>query len=130
MHLARGKQPVGMSFHAEISLMQGIEVPYQTSEQQGRGVMNVPPAATWILLAGEKIHELCKSDHDRKDGAPGSVPANEWLWGKGRGFSVGRWELWQKRFGEIAGTQGLRDDVRDLAARANSEMERIESQIL
>ena len=130
MYLVRGKQPVGMSFHAEISLMQGIEVRYQTPDQQRHGVMDVPPAATWILLAGEKIHELCKSDHDRKDGALGSVLANEWLWGKGGGYSVGRWELWKKRFGEIAGTQGLLYDVGDLAARADSEMERIESQTL
>lgn len=129
LYLARGKQPVGMLFHAEISLMQGIEVPYETPDQQRRAAMYVPSAATWILLAGEKMHELCKSDYDRKDGAKGPTPyGDEWLWGKGRGYSLGRWALWKKRFGEITMTQGLQDDVKDLAARAASKMGEIERQ--
>lgn len=127
MYLARGKQPVGMLVHAEISLMQGIEVHCQTSDQHRRAAMYVPPAATWILLAGERIYEFCKSDSNRKDGAPGLTPdGDEWLWGKGRGYSLGRWELWKKRFGEIA-TMQLPDGVKDLAARASSEMGQIES---
>lgn len=118
-----------MSFHAEISLMQGVEVPCQTPKQHRRAAMYVPPAATWILLAGEKIHELCKSDADRKDGAPGATPAgDDWLWGKGRGFSVGRWALWKKRFEEIATISGLSDDVRDIAARAARAMRKVEDQ--
>jgi len=90
MYLARGKKPIGMPFHAEVSLMQGVEVPCQTPEQHRRAAMYVPPAATWVLLAGESIHELCKSDYNRKDGAPGSTPeGDEWRWGKGRGYSLG-----------------------------------------
>lgn len=47
MYLARGKQLRGMLFHAEISLMQGIEVHCQTPDQQQRlPAMYVPPAAT------------------------------------------------------------------------------------
>lgn len=91
MYLARGKQPVGMLFHAGISLMQGIEVHCQTPDQQRRAATYVPPAATWILLAGERIYELCKSDSNRRGGAPGSTPdGDQWLWGKGRGYSLGR----------------------------------------
>ncbi len=127
MYLALGRQSIGMPFHAEVSLMQGIEVPCQTLEQQRRAVMYVPPAATWVLLAGERIYELCKIDHDRKDGGPGSTPnGSEWLWGKGRGYSLARWAFWKKRFSEIATTQELKDSVKDIAARAASEMERIE----
>jgi hypothetical protein len=129
MYLARGKQPIGMAFHAEVSFIQSVEVPCQTPEQQRRAGMYVPPAATWVLLAGQSIHELCKSDYHRKDGAPGSVwDGDEWLWGKGRGYSLGRWTFWKKRFGEIATTQGLKDDVKDIAARAASEMGIIEGQ--
>lgn len=130
MYFARGRQPsIGMSFHAEVSLMQGIEVPYQMPNQQRLAAMYIPPAATWILLAGERIYELCKSDHGRKDGAPGSTPnEEEWLWGKGRGFSLGRWALWKERFDEIARTQGLQNGVKELSARANSEMGKLESQ--
>ena len=93
--------------------------------------MDVPLAATWVLLAGHRIYELCKTDHDRKDGAPGSVHYdNEWLWGKGRGYSLDRWAFWKKRFNEISRTQGCDDKVKDIAAKAASEMEKVESHIL
>ncbi|MCJ1462811.1 hypothetical protein MMC07_001414 [Pseudocyphellaria aurata] len=130
MYLAKGKQPIGMYFHAEISLMLGIEVPYETLDQQRRAAMYVPLAATWILLAGKELYELCKNDYDRKDGAPGCTPyGEEWLRGKGRGYSLGRWALWKKRFGEIALTQGLPDDVKDISARVNSKIGEIDGQI-
>ena len=130
VYLALGRQPIGMPMHAEISLMQGIEVPYQTVEQQRRAVMYVPPAATWVLLASEKIFELCKTDHDRQDGAPGSTPeGDEWLWGNGRGYSLGRWTFWKKRFSEIAIITELKGDLMDIAARAASEMDKIEGKM-
>lgn len=129
IYLALGRQPIGMAFHAEVSLMQGIEVPCQSPEQRRRAAMYVSPAATWVLFAGEAIYQLCKSDHDRKDGAPGSTPDDdEWLWGKGRGYSVGRWAFWKKRFEEIARTEELKDSVRDIAARAASQMKEIGSE--
>ena len=125
MYLAHGRQSIGMPSQAEVSLMQGIEGTFQTLEQQRRAVMYVPPAATWILLAGESIYELCRMDHDRMDGGPGApLYGDEWLWGKGRGYSLGRWAFWKKRFSEIATTQGLKDDVKHIAARAASEMEK------
>ena len=127
MYLARGKQPIGMPFHAEISLIYALEVPCQTPEQHRRAATSVPRAATWILLAGDPIYKLCKDDYHRKDGAPGAMPDNdEWLWGKGRGYSLERWTWWKKRFGEIAMIPELEDDVKDRAARAASEMETIE----
>ena len=103
-----------MPFHAEVSFMEGIEVPYQTPEQQRRAATVVPPAATWILLAGGKVYELCKSGKDDK----------------GRGFSMGKWVLWKEKFGEIAANQELGDDVRDIASKAVDEMERIEGYAL
>ena len=128
IYLAIGRQSIGMPFHAENSLIQGIEVPCQTLAQQRRAEMYVPPAATWVLLAGERIYELCKVDHERKDGVPGSTPDNEeWLWGKGTGYSLGRWAFWKNRFSEIETTQKLKDSVKDIAARAAFEMGKIES---
>lgn len=124
VYLALGRQSIGMPFHAEVSLMQGIEVPCQTLEQHRRAAMYVPPAATWGLLAGPSIYELCKINHDRRDGAPGSTPdGDERLWGQGRGYSLGRWAFWKKRFGEIATTKEWKDSVRTIAARAASKME-------
>lgn len=125
MYLVGGRQPIGMPFHAEVSLMQGIEVPCETPEQQRCAIMYVPPAATWILLAGESIHQLCKTDHNRKDGAPGSTPSNvSWLWGKGRGYSLERWAFWRGRFSDIARSPNLSDEVKDIASRAASAMDK------
>ena len=39
-------------------------------------------------------------------------------------FSMARWALWKTRFGEITTTQGLKDDVKDIAAGAAAEMAR------
>ena len=109
--------------------MQGIEVPCQTPEQQRHALIFVPPAATWVLIAGKSIYELCKVDHNRQDAAPGSTPiGDEWLQDKGRGYSLGRWDLWKSRFSEIATAQGLKETVKEIAARASSEMDRVDSQ--
>lgn len=128
-YLARGKQPLGMWIYAEISFMEAIEVPYTTPDQLRRAAVYLPPAATWILLAGEKIHELCKSDLNREDGAPGwNMNGDDSLWGKSRGYSLGRWAWWKRGFGEIATMERLQDRLKDFAARASAEMDRIESQ--
>lgn len=127
MCLARGNQVIGMLFHAKVSLGEVIEVACQTPDQQRLAAMYVPPATTWILLAGERLYEVCKSDLNREDGAIGYVPLDVWLWGKGQGYSLEWWAFWKKGFGEIATTQGLLDGVKDLAARAVSEMDKIES---
>ena len=125
-YLTLGKIDIGMPSNTEYSLMQGIEVPYRSLEQQRRAVMYVPPASTWILIAGETIYKLCKSDYDFLDNGPGSTPDNdEWLWGKSRGYSLGRWSFWKKRFGEIAATEELKGDVKEIAARAAFEMEKL-----
>ena len=126
-YLAEGRQPIGMSSHAEISLMQGIEVPCQTLEQKQRALLYVPLAATWMIIGGEKIYALCQYDQDRKDDAPGSTGAgDEWLWGKGRGYSMERWTFWRKRFTELVNTPGLKDDVRGFVEKAVVEMAQIE----
>ena len=130
MYYVIGKQDIGMVFHAEIGFMHGIEVPCQTPEQQRHALIFVPSAATWVSIAGKSIYELCKVDHNRQDAVPGSTPiGDEWLWGKSRGYSLKRWSLWKSRFGEIATAQGLKDSVKEIAARASSEMDRVDGQI-
>lgn len=123
-YLVHGRVPIGMPFHAEVSLMQGIEVPVETPEQRRFAAMFVPPAATWILLAGECIHGLCANDHSRQDGAPGSTPNDvRWLWGKGRGYSLERWAFWRARFGDIAQAGDLSGEIREIAKRAAEAMD-------
>ena len=113
LYLANGRRDLGMAFHAEVSFLEGIEEPYQTSEQQRRAATMVPPAATWILLAGKKIYELCQVDDGKN--------------GKGRAFSLERWSLWKSKFGEIATNPALSASVQNIAAKAASEMGEIES---
>lgn len=113
LYLLHGEKDIGMRFHAEVSFMDGIEVAYQTPQEQRRAVTLVPPAATWILIAGEKIYELCK--HGKLD--------------RGRGYSLVRWALWKKKFSEIAVNQGLPKDVTLIAAQAATEMQKIENQM-
>lgn len=110
LYLVRGYSDIGMSFHAEVSIMHGVESPYQTPEQQRRAKILVPPAAQWIHLAGEKIYELCKHGRDQQ----------------GRGYSLYRWALWKRHFVEIATNKGLTDDVKHIASQAAVKMEKIE----
>lgn len=116
MYLASGIHPIGMELHAESSLMDGVEDPYNTPEQRCRADTVIPPAATWVLLAGEKIYKLCKNNHDR----------TELLGQYGRGYSLGRWNVWKKRFDLIATTEDLSDTVRDFAQRAAGKMDSID----
>ena len=96
--------------------MDGVEESYDTLEQRRRAYTVVPPAATWVLIAGEKIYELCKSNHNR----------NELLGQYGRGYSLGRWSVWKKRFGLIAATEGLGVGVCEIAQQAAGTMESID----
>ena len=111
LYLAHGQKDIGMSFHAEVSLLEGVEVPYQTTKQQRSAPTVVPPAATWIILAGKKIYGLCKIGKENQR----------------RGFSLGRWALWKTRFGEIATNQGFKKDLRESASKAVSAMSQIEA---
>lgn len=113
LYLAHGQQDIGMAFHVEVSLMEGIETLYETPEQQRRATTVVPPVATCIILAGEKIYDLSKTGKNDN--------------GKGRGFNLGRWALWKTKFDEIAANQGLSESVRNIAAKAAFKMERIQS---
>lgn len=110
LYLHYGEVDIGMSFHAEVSMMYGIEGPYQTPEQQRGALTDVPPAATWILIAGSDIYKLCKTGKTER----------------GRGFDLGRWALWKSKFDEISENQGLTEDVRDIARRAAMAMSGIE----
>lgn len=99
-----------MSSRADVSIMDGVESPYQTPEQQRRAKTLVPPAAKWILLAGEKTYGLRKNGRAQQ----------------GRGYSLCRWSLWKRDFAEIATNNGLTDDVKHVASQAALKMEKIE----
>lgn len=95
--------------------------------------MYIPAAAPWILIAGPNIWLFSK----RNDGATGDNVTQRWiggddggelLWVGSEGFSLERWGFWKKRFGEISGIEAKKH-VRQLAARAVEEMEKIEREM-
>ena len=95
-------------------------------EQQRRAVIDGSVFAIWVFFADESIYELCKIDHDRNDGGPGSTSSgHEWLRGQGRNYSLGRWTFWKKRLDEFATTKELTEIFRDIAVRATSVMRTI-----
>lgn len=123
-YLSRVPSMTGMSLYAELCLMEALEGPYETPEPRYRMAMYVPPAATWILLAGRRLYQLCKDDYQRNDGP--SAGGGERLWWNGRGFSLKRWAFWKQRFCDITATEGLKGSIGDYARRAADEMGRIE----
>lgn len=119
-----------MPYHALFGITSGVEEGYRTPEEYRNGAIFIPSAATWFLIAGKKIYELCKSNHRRKDGLRyffGEKQDHEWR--EDSGYCLERWAFWRKRFGEIKMTQGLRDDVKDIAGRAFIKMGEVESQM-
>ncbi|KAL8990078.1 MAG: hypothetical protein Q9177_001186 [Variospora cf. flavescens] len=113
LYLVHGRTNIGMSSRAEVSMMHGLETSYRSPEQRRRAKTLVPPAATWILLAGKKIYELCKS----------GVPQ------RGRGYSLERWDLWKEDLFAIAGNTGLTVDVNHIAIQAAAKMGKVERQM-
>ena len=111
LYLNRGQRDIGMSRFAEFTFTHFQRLSYQTPEGQRAAKAEVPAAANWILLAGEKIYDLCKHGVPRYPG---------------RDFDLPRWALWKGRFGEISAYQALSGDVRNFASRAATEMARIE----
>ena len=102
---------MGMSFHAEVSLMDGIEESYTNPAQARRAAALLPPAVTWIMLAGQQIYNLCRTgklDH-------------------GRGFSLDRWADWKQDFRTATSTSQIAFNLRMEAVSAVSKMEDIEN---
>ncbi|KAE8381114.1 hypothetical protein BDV26DRAFT_289817 [Aspergillus bertholletiae] len=123
-YLNRVPHVTSWSSYSEDCLMQALEGPYETPEPRARAAMYVPPAATWILLAGDRIYSLCKNEYGRSEITSGG----DQFWWRGRGFSLQRWAFWKQRFGEIAAAEGLDDHVLGYARKAIAEIERIEDQ--
>jgi hypothetical protein len=128
-YLNQVKDVKGMVFHAEGSMRNGPEAPYQTKEQKYRARMYIPPAAMWILLAGKKLYQLCKDDYERNDHPSSFQLSNDDLgWKGGSGLCIERWKFWKQKFSTIARMEDVGSAVREKAERATAEMERIENE--
>ena len=115
LYFSHGQKNLGMNFHAEVSLQDGLEVNFDLLEEQRRAKTTVPPAAVWIMFAAEQICHHCK----RGSSAQESGVSHE-------GFSLRRWSFWKGQFGKVAKHQGLTSDVKDWASKAAYEMDKIE----
>jgi hypothetical protein len=111
-----------MGYFAEIGLKLGLEQDLTDPDNQERTRMFVPPAATWILIAGRKIYQFCvdKFNHsDPKTTASGNL--------RYQGYCLARWSCWKQAFNNIA-SMNLHRDVTDYSTQAVLMMELIESE--
>lgn len=120
--LGRDPSVLDMSLHVQVCFMEAFEVPSEPQDPGARALMYVPPAATWIMLAGKQIHRLCMENYQRND----TVPGREGLLWTGSGFSPERWAFWKKRFSETQKMLELDSRVREHAGKALVEMDRID----
>jgi len=121
--MARAKYDMGMSFHAISAMVEGVERPYDAKrEVQHEWSMHLPPAATWVLIAGEKLYELCFSDVVPRYA---NTHATKLKWG-GRAFCAERWALWKQQFQTLASTWEIDEPCRVFAARAAQKMGELE----
>jgi hypothetical protein len=89
--------------------------------------MYIPPAATWLRLAGAAIYKFCVDRHDGHAVCGTLEPGCKWEWtGEKKGFSLERWAFWKRRLGELAVEQGLEERLRSMAKEAAAEMDNVE----
>ena len=104
----------------------GVEDDMKTQEELEEASIYVPPAATWILIAGHRIFDYCQQNFEREP-FQGPSFGGENLWKDDKGYSLERWAFWKQRFGEIAHMQNLDACAQDFALRAFDEMTSIEN---
>ncbi|EDU46529.1 predicted protein [Pyrenophora tritici-repentis Pt-1C-BFP] len=85
----------------------------------------VPAAAIWIFALGKQIYER-EEDLTPMNPNQGNSGGGGALWEGRAEFSKGRWGLWKKRFGEVAGMEGVSVECRAIAREAEVAMDEIE----
>jgi hypothetical protein len=92
------------------TLRDALEYPIrENSDQQqlARLYRAVPAAIKLIETISQRIHQWCYElqGKPQEDSGPGGL-----LWEGDRGFCVGRWELWQKRFLELSNESSVHEE--------------------
>ncbi|KAK3215266.1 hypothetical protein GRF29_19g2744316 [Pseudopithomyces chartarum] len=87
---------------------------------------HVPAAAVWVFVLGRKLYER-EEDLTPKSEYEGNPARGGELWTGGSEFSKARWAFWKKRFGEVAGEEGVSQETKDIAKEAVAAMEKAES---
>ncbi|KAL6716084.1 hypothetical protein ACLMJK_005650 [Lecanora helva] len=109
-------------------LMWTLEIETENAGQLRRAELYVPAVANWIRIAGRNLYAYCKDNRDYKnEDVPqrwmgGPEYGSELLWTGRDGYNIERWQLWNRRFDEIAAHSGVSAKVRDIAAGIAEEM--------
>lgn len=96
----------GMSFYVP-ECMRGAFEDDSELKALHRKTMYVPAASAWVVIAGEKLYELCLGR---------------------QGFSPQHWETWKNNFDRIAKEEQVERSARVDAGGAACRMEEIESE--
>jgi hypothetical protein len=117
--MVRANEKPKVSFPASIAMEEGLDKPYdETREAEEEWRMYLPPAATWILIAGSKLRELSFMDQLPEDDNQHSVRSR---WG-GRTYCPERWMFWKQRFQQLAEDTTIDVQCRKYAKQACDAM--------
>lgn len=93
-------------------------------QQLARLYRAVPAAVKLVETLGQRIYQWCHESQNKpqEDAGPGRP-----FWEGQRGFCLGRWQFWQKRFLDLSDESTLDEEEREgasKAARAMSDLSR------
>ncbi|KAH0015931.1 hypothetical protein KCU78_g8022, partial [Aureobasidium melanogenum] len=122
--MARSDGNLDVSFPASIAMEMGVDRPYDnTRELQEEWCMYIPPAATWILIAGSKIREPCFMDELPEAANQHSIRSQ---WG-GRTYCSRRWEFWKRRFKHLGEDTAIDDRCQGFTKQAYDAMDELDA---
>jgi hypothetical protein len=104
---------------AAIMLQDGADKPYNDENRSHPREWKVllPPAATWLIIAGELIYKSCLR---------GEAERSTYRFFEDRYLRKDRWEHWRTQLRALATRDDLDDDCRGIAAHAVERMAQIE----
>jgi hypothetical protein len=115
--VTEGDAVYGLLRQAAEMLKDGVDDPYDDTRAYSREwKVLLPPAATWLIIAGEVIYKSCIRGEDERSA---------------RKFEDGylrkdRWENWRAQLRVLAIREDLDDECRGFAAHAVERMAQIE----
>jgi hypothetical protein len=122
LFLSGQPDPTRLSFFVCVALIDGLEVSYSQDQIQ-QVSMYLPPAATWMRLAGASIHNLCVDRYKFSATCRFLEAGCTWEWTGGQEFCLERWQFWKRRLGKLASEQSLDEQLRSIANEAEASMD-------
>lgn len=86
--------------------------------------MYIPPAATWILIAGRQTRELCSLKELPETANQHSI-RSQWC---GRTYCSWRWQSWKQRFQRLAEDTAMDDQCQRHAKQAYDAMDKLDAE--